>query len=245
MSHGWRLVLLFATISTAALVATPALAQDEPGRIFGVVFDDLDGDGVRDDGEPGLWGQAIILKRAGAFLSYLSTGSQGRYAADGLEPGEYSLNPDFNDSVGGCADLIFSFSPLQKEYCQDFALPRSADPAGPVIVSVESGMTVEINFGTQPADVAVVTGVALLEDDVAPLGASIVAYINGQECGSTTSSGSRAETNFIIDILGSEERADCAAPGDAVQFRVEGVPAAGSYQWCRTPLPRSRWRPIM
>ncbi|MCH8066818.1 MAG: dockerin type I repeat-containing protein [Chloroflexi bacterium] len=92
-------------------------------------------------------------------------------------------------------------------------------------------MTVEINFGTQPADVAVVTGVALLEDDVAPQGASIVAYVNGQECGSTISWGSRRETNFIINVLGAGERTGCAVPGDTVEFRLEDVPAAEGYEW--------------
>ena len=228
-----RLAAIALFVSIAAINAPGGVVAGEvtTGTITGVVFDDLNGDGAQNEEEPGLWGQAIILKQDGAFLEYLSTGSEGRYLADGLEPGEYTLNPDFNDFVGACPDLVFSFSPLQSRLCGDFALPRNADPAGPVLVSVESGMTVEINFGTQPADVAVVAGVALLEDDVAPEGASIVAYVSGQECGSTTSWESRGGINFIIEVLGAGERAGCAVPGDTVEFRVEDVPAADGFEW--------------
>ncbi len=228
-----RLAAIALFVSIAAINAPGGVlaGEIETGTITGIVFDDINGDGVQDEGEPGLWGQAVILRQDGVYLEYLSTGgAEGRYVADGLEPGEYTLNPDFNDYAALCPDRFFSFTPLSGP-CQDFALPRNADPAGPVLVNVESGMTVEINFGTQPADVAVVTGVALLEDDWAPQGASIVAYVGGQECGATVSWGSPSGNNFIIEVLGAGERVGCAVPGDTVEFRVEGVPSAGGLEW--------------
>ncbi len=230
-----RLAAIALFVSIAALNAPGGVGAGEiaTGSITGVVFDDVNGDGVQDAGEPDLAGRTVMLRQDGVFLRYLSTGSNGRYVADGLEPGEYTLKPVFDESAGACPDLVLSFNPVQGAYCQDFALPRNADPAGPVLVNVESGMTVEINFATQPADVAVVTGVALLEDDVAPEGASVVAYVSGQECGSATAwrSRGRGRINFIIHVLGAGERAGCALPGDTVEFRVEGVPAAESYEW--------------
>ncbi len=227
-----RLAAIALFVSIAAINAPGGVVAGElaTGTITGIVFDDINGDGVQDDGEQGLLNQAIILKQDGDFLLYLSTSTDGRYLADGLEPGEYTLNLDFNDFVAACPDRFFSFSPLSGP-CQDFALPRNAVPAGPVLVRVESGMTVEINFATQPADIAVVTGVALLEDDVAPQGASIEAWVGDTECGSTVSWGEPSGNNFIIEILGAGERAGCAVSGDMVEFLVEGVPAAGSYEW--------------
>ncbi|MCH8008915.1 MAG: hypothetical protein IIC91_08615 [Chloroflexi bacterium] len=222
-------------VSIAAINAPGGVVAGElaTGTITGVVFDDVNGDGVQNEGEPNLAGRTVMLRQDGVFLRYLSTGSNGRYVADGLEPGEYTLKPIFDESAGACPDLVFSFNPVQGAYCQDFALPRNADPAGPVLVNVESGMTAEINFATQPADVAVVTGVALLEDDVAPEGASVVAYVNGQKCGSATAWRSRGHgrINFTIHVLGAGERAGCAVPGDTVEFRVEDVPAADGFEW--------------
>lgn len=241
-----RLAAIALFVSIAALNASGGLVAGETatGSIVDVVFDDYDGDGVQDEGEPGLQGQVIILKQDGAFLQYLSTGSDGRYVADGLESGEYTLNPEFNDYVGGCPRLVFSFSPLQRGYCGDFALPRSADPAGPVLVDVESGMNVEINFGTQQADVAVVTGVALLEDDVAPQGASIVAYVSGQECGSTISWGVGVILISLSKFLELANELAALCPAILSSFASKVFQRQTVMSGCRTPLLRSRCRPI-
>jgi hypothetical protein len=99
-------------------------------------------------------------------------------------------------------------------------------------VTVESGATTEVNFGTsrEPADVAIITGAVLLEDGYAPPGTLIEALVDGRECGTTTASDSNI-LNFVLEILGAGERAGCAAPGDAVHFRVGGVAAGEIFTW--------------
>ena len=91
-------------------------------------------------------------------------------------------------------------------------------------------MTVEIAFGMQPLDVAVITGAALLEDGYAPEGTLIEALVDGLDCGTTMTSESSG-LNFDLTVLGAGERPGCATPGDLVRFRVGGVAAAETFTW--------------
>jgi protocatechuate 3,4-dioxygenase beta subunit len=58
--------------------------------IRGVVYDDLDGDGVRDPGEPGIAGAQVSLS-GDATQGPVTTGADGSFRFDGLQPGEYVL----------------------------------------------------------------------------------------------------------------------------------------------------------
>ena len=72
------------------------LEYDAPGTIAGIAWADQDGDGVRDDGEPGLGGWTIRVKRDGdATWTYsTTTGSDGSYAFANLSAGTYILGED-------------------------------------------------------------------------------------------------------------------------------------------------------
>jgi hypothetical protein len=68
--------------------------RDAPttGRICVAAFDDRDGDGVRDSGEPPLAGRRfLILGGANVTLAQGSTDASGDYCSTGLAPGVYSL----------------------------------------------------------------------------------------------------------------------------------------------------------
>jgi uncharacterized repeat protein (TIGR01451 family) len=57
-----------------------------------LVWDDLDQDGERDAGEPGVGGVRVILRDGtGAFVSTTTTRPDGSYSFTGLTPGDYSL----------------------------------------------------------------------------------------------------------------------------------------------------------
>ena len=57
------------------------------------IFDDLDGDGVPDVGEPGLQGVTVELFD-GVVTTTVVTGPNGDYVFDGLTPGDYSVSVD-------------------------------------------------------------------------------------------------------------------------------------------------------
>ena len=138
-----------------------------------------------------------------------------------------------------CVDFSFTFDPLITSYCRKDDLPWHATTPDSVPVTIEGGATVRVDFGARPAHVAVLTGIALLEDDRAPPGTVIEALLNGTECGRTQARDDD-ELNYTLDVLGSNERPGCATRADPVRFRVGGVPAATTILWVpfdEIPLP--------
>ena len=83
-----------------ASTETTAVAK---AAIGDTVWNDLDGDGVQDAGEPGLPGLTVTLTEAGAdgdpgtpddvVIGTTPTDTAGKYGFDGLAPGVYTLNP--------------------------------------------------------------------------------------------------------------------------------------------------------
>lgn len=101
---------LLCCLGTLALAGAAAAAQRGPrlsngrsigmvasgapaaGRICVAAFDDRDGDGVRDAGEPPLAGRRfLILGRANVTRAQGRTDGSGDYCSGGLPPGAYSL----------------------------------------------------------------------------------------------------------------------------------------------------------
>ncbi|MGC8838918.1 MAG: DNRLRE domain-containing protein [Anaerolineae bacterium] len=77
--------------ATPTITPTPT-ATGEPGTIWGQVWEDLDGDGTWDTGEPPLAGSLVSLfNYAGLPVSSHRTQMDGLYAFANLPPGEYSL----------------------------------------------------------------------------------------------------------------------------------------------------------
>lgn len=55
------------------------------------VWDDLNGNGIQDDGEPGIGGVVIRLVRDGTEVSTTVSASDGSYLFEGLPPGDYQI----------------------------------------------------------------------------------------------------------------------------------------------------------
>ena len=229
-------------VIAAVIAAAPAMAQEESGSVSGVVFHDLDGDGLRDEGEPGLPNQQIELTVNGQRVDFDGTSSDGSYLIDGIGPGEYTLTAHVGVMSGICADGALFFGPFPTSYCiYLLTLPWRTTTPTSISLVVESGMNVETNFGAlegEAADAAVITGLALLEDGDAPAGTSIEALVDGQECGSTITADIYRPLNFILTILGAGERAGCATPGATVHFRVNGIQADQTFDWFPYTDPR-------
>ena len=119
-------------------VVVPALpASATTGSISGAVFEDANRNGVRDAGEPVWAGELLILlDAAGSYLANARTGSDGRFAFDGLAAGRYrveyaadhwwpirdtwaptttpTLRPEQDIEVSGNASALFGWRRLTK-----------------------------------------------------------------------------------------------------------------------------------
>ena len=68
------------------------LGQPNAGTLSGVVFADLDRDGVRDTGEPGIAGATVVVRQVGGALNrQVTTDAAGSYQFTGLPAGDYEL----------------------------------------------------------------------------------------------------------------------------------------------------------
>ena len=81
----------------------------QTGTIAGVVYEDLDGDGVQDPGEPGIPGVTVVITDINAVMMNVVTDANGNYAkvvpTDGINPtntniDESTLPGGFNQTAG-------------------------------------------------------------------------------------------------------------------------------------------------
>ncbi len=193
--------------------------------IRGAIFHDLDGDSVRDAAEPGLPGREVTLERAGSPQRIATTRADGTYRFDGLEPATYTLRAVPHEFRTDCGDTSFLFNPYVEDYCAEVRLPWNVTGAESVELTASAGAVVDQDFGARPSDIAVIGGIALLEDRRAPEGTLMEAVFNGQECGSGMTTGEQTGLNFVFDVLGADERAGCPISGDSLRFRVGGLSA--------------------
>ena len=71
---------------------TIGLIDDCNGAIGDMVFEDLDRDGIMEEGEPGISGIVVILQDgAGTELARTTTNDEGKYIFEGLAPGVYMI----------------------------------------------------------------------------------------------------------------------------------------------------------
>ncbi|MFZ1828568.1 MAG: SdrD B-like domain-containing protein, partial [Candidatus Competibacteraceae bacterium] len=72
--------------------ATANFGDQQQGTISGVVFNDFNGNGVRDRGEPGISGVTIeLLDSTGRVIATTTTTGDGRYLFTSLNPGTYTV----------------------------------------------------------------------------------------------------------------------------------------------------------
>lgn len=78
-------------VTVASDTVTEVVFGDQPaGTINGLVFEDADGDGTRDDNELGLAGVVVRLTGAGVPRS-ATTSAEGNFQFTGVSPGSYSV----------------------------------------------------------------------------------------------------------------------------------------------------------
>ncbi|PHN07243.1 hypothetical protein CRP01_06335, partial [Flavilitoribacter nigricans DSM 23189 = NBRC 102662] len=114
------------------------------------VWEDLDGDGVQDPGEPGVGGVTVNLKdENGNVIDNTTTAADGSYSFTNLEPGTYSVQ--FTDLPAG-----FSFTDLNAG--GDEALDSDADPA---MNGMTETVTLESGDNNTDLDAGILEGASL------------------------------------------------------------------------------------
>jgi hypothetical protein len=152
------------------------LGSQRPGRVRGVVYNDLDGDGKRDNNEPGLAGRIVFLDdnqdgRLGANEKWAVTDSQGAYSLDNVP-----IGPTLVRALPQGGDVVPDGTPLMVTSAMDRGLDfgvRAGSPTG--------------SAPTVPANLPTLTG---LKNDTNPPGVKASAVLGGG--------------NFGIGIVGSQ-----------------------------------------
>jgi protocatechuate 3,4-dioxygenase beta subunit len=113
------------SVSVAAGGSATANFGDQPAnRVSGLVYQDLNGNGVPDNGEPGLGGVTIALVAGTTYTT--TTASDGTYVFNSVTSGAYLVRE--TDPIGFVSTSI-----------------------NQVMVSVATGNSASANFGDQPA----------------------------------------------------------------------------------------------
>jgi subtilisin family serine protease len=135
--------------------------------------------------------------------------------------------------VAGTFALMMSRNPVltPAEYIQiarDSATPAAAAPHGQNWAG--SGV---INAGAAVARVPMrITGEALHDWEYLPPASQVRAIIDGQECGTTTTSTNTGQiSRYDIRVKSAAEQPGCGAPGKTVQIQVAGAPATPTLTW--------------
>jgi hypothetical protein len=87
-TYYWRLALVHQDGSNSAWTDTWKFTT-AGGVITGIVFDDIDRDGLRDDGEPGVPNWKLLV--SGKCIGDIRTDTDGRFTFAGLDSGSYAV----------------------------------------------------------------------------------------------------------------------------------------------------------
>jgi hypothetical protein len=128
------------------LIAAPEEACIAPAEIRGVVWNDLNSDGVRDDDEPGLPGVTVVMTDTAGFSQSFESGAEGTYWFGLLPIATYTLSVDI--STLPSPDLILSY-PLEGD--------------GTTMLETVAGEVVTADFGVAGQPTASVSGMVWLE----------------------------------------------------------------------------------
>jgi hypothetical protein len=141
-------VLLLPALALALSGGAPPAAAQGTSSISGVVFHDLDGNGVHDSGEPGMAGWLVKLEPYNtdeSLLKEMKTDRDGRYSFGDLPAGDYdiALPCDGQPSLWGGTSNEYTALGVTLEAGADFedldfpVVPLRAPPSQPHNGSIE------------------------------------------------------------------------------------------------------------
>ena len=127
-----RLTLIWALISLGLMMPGSSVAQGRFASIGDTVFEDTDGDGIQDPGEPGIRGVVLTLTGGGRNLFEI-TDSSGKYLFDILPGGTYRI--DVRDTSSALEGLV----------------PTTPEPRDVTVATGEAKLDVDFGYGTPGA----------------------------------------------------------------------------------------------
>ena len=105
-----------------------------PGSIAGTKFNDLNGNGARDPGEPGLSGVAIQLRSSSGTVLTATSDSSGNFSFLGLQPGTYTMSETVSSGfvqTAPAAPGTFSINLAPAQNATGFLFGNQAQGQGP------------------------------------------------------------------------------------------------------------------
>jgi len=120
------------------VVATDPVGYQLVSDVSGLIWNDADGDGVRDAGEPGIQGVTVtLIDASGSVVATAVTGPAGGYVFLDVTPGDYTVVVDTTTLPSGTDFPTFD-------------LDGSLDNATSITVTAD-GDTTGVDFGYRPA----------------------------------------------------------------------------------------------
>ena len=210
-----RLRVLLAGCTLAAIAAFAMacdnsdgpLGPSEPG-VFGFVFEDKNGNGVRDEGERGLeWN--LLMCMADMCRSGTTVGD-GRFHFDDVVPGRYSIN---------LVDIPIGWQRTFKD-CD----------VGTFTYAEGEHKTVDLAILFVGERASGFGGSVWKDGAPLPSGARVEALVGEKVCGEAIICGLR-ESRYSMWVASAEEEEGCGEEGSEVRFRIDGAMANQTAEW--------------
>jgi large repetitive protein len=199
------------TVASTPAVLAVALAEGQSvtdadvgiasGTIGDLVFDDVDGDGVRDAGEPGLAGVTVTVRQGTTLVDSVVTGSDGSYVVPLLPAGTYVVTVTVPGGRAATtpASVTVDLAAGETDRTVDFGLAVSSNSApvfGPA--PTNTAQTVTVGSGLVPLTATDADGDPLtyaIQTGTLPPGIALAP--NGTFTGTTTTPGT---TTVVVDV---------------------------------------------
>ncbi len=177
----------------------PVRTPPPRGTLLVRVVNDLDGDGRRDEGEPGLPGWQGRIGCSDALVRMPVTDDRGETRFE---------------TASDCASLELQFGWL---------------PTSPAFVSftVQAGARLEIEFLVRKVgdQVQRLAGDAIVDGFPAAATARVDAFVHGTSCGDGQVYAHWYSARYVLYILSAQDRPGCATDGEPVSLALDGRPA--------------------
>jgi hypothetical protein len=198
--------------------------------VMGRVYWDANANGALDTGERAIQTRVDLVDDTGGTIANSDADATGNYRIE-IAPGTYRLKTYVQRELSLCVDgFMATNSPFPAGGCflADFPI---TSPDTSAAFTIAAGATRREDFAVTAKDQMVIIAETVEEGGYPPPGTIMTARVRGKACGSAVAAGSAAR--FALYVEGAGSVAGCAAPGDTVQFEMNGRTAGESVQFKR------------